>query len=130
MLSIDARRCQDGVSTASGFELTTHGGRRGTSIDALEWAVEAASRGAGEILLNSMDADGTRKGYDLALIEAVRAEVSIPIIASGGAGQVADFAPAVKSGANAVLAASVLHFGEMTIPQIKEALAASGCLVR
>ena len=130
VLSIDARRCQDGVSTASGFELTTHGGRRGTSIDALEWAVEAASRGAGEILLNSMDADGTRKGYDLALIEAVRAEVSIPIIASGGAGQVADFAPAVKSGANAVLAASVLHFGEMTIPQIKEALAASGCLVR
>ncbi|CAB4856983.1 unannotated protein [freshwater metagenome] len=130
VLSIDARRCQDGVSTASGFEVTTHGGRRGTSIDALEWAVEAASRGAGEILLNSMDADGTRKGYDLALIEAVRAEVSIPIIASGGAGQVADFAPAVKSGANAVLAASVLHFGEMTIPQIKEALAASGCLVR
>ncbi|MEI6693288.1 MAG: imidazole glycerol phosphate synthase subunit HisF [Actinomycetes bacterium] len=130
VLSIDARRCQDGVSTASGFEVTTHGGRRGTGIDALEWAVEAASRGAGEILLNSMDADGTRKGYDLALIEAVRAEVSIPIIASGGAGQVADFAPAVKSGANAVLAASVLHFGEMTIPQIKEALAASGCLVR
>ena len=130
VLSIDARRCQDGVSTASGFEVTTLGGRRGTSIDALEWAVEAASRGAGEILLNSMDADGTRKGYDLALIEAVRAEVSIPIIASGGAGQVADFAPAVKSGANAVLAASVLHFGEMTIPQIKEALAASGCLVR
>ena len=77
-----------------------------------------------------MDADGTRKGYDLALIEAVRAQVSIPIIASGGAGQVSDFAPAVKSGANAVLAASVLHFGEMTIPQIKEALAATGCLVR
>jgi len=130
VLSIDARRCQDGTTTESGFEVTTHGGRRGTGIDALQWAVEAAGRGAGEILLNSMDADGTKAGYDLPLIELVRANVSIPIIASGGAGTLADFAPAVEAGADAVLAASVLHFGELGIADIKRSLAEAGCVVR
>ncbi len=130
VLSIDARRCQDGTTTESGFEVTTHGGRRGTGIDALQWAVEAAGRGAGEILLNSMDADGTKAGYDLPLIELVRANVSIPIIASGGAGTLADFAPAVEAGADAVLAASVLHFGELGIADIKRSLADAGCVVR
>ncbi|CAB4539083.1 MAG: imidazole glycerol phosphate synthase subunit HisF [Actinobacteria bacterium] len=130
VLSIDARRCQDGTTTESGFEVTTHGGRRGTGIDALQWAVEAAGRGAGEILLNSMDADGTKAGYDLALIELVRANVSIPIIASGGAGTLADFAPAVEAGADAVLAASVLHFGELGIADIKRSLTEAGCVVR
>lgn len=130
VLSIDARRCQNGTTTESGFEVTTHGGRRGTGIDALQWAVEAAGRGAGEILLNSMDADGTKAGYDLPLIELVRANVSIPIIASGGAGTLADFAPAVEAGADAVLAASVLHFGELGIADIKRSLAEAGCVVR
>ena len=130
VLSIDARRCQDGTTTESGFEVTTHGGRRGTGIDALQWAVEAAGRGAGEILLNSMDADGTKAGYDLALIDLVRANVSIPIIASGGAGTLADFAPAVEAGADAVLAASVLHFGELGIADIKRSLTEAGCVVR
>ncbi|HAS07998.1 MAG: imidazole glycerol phosphate synthase [actinobacterium acAMD-2] len=130
VLSIDARRCQEGTTTESGFEVTTHGGRRGTGIDALQWAVEAADRGAGEILLNSMDADGTKAGYDLPLIELVRANVSIPIIASGGAGKLADFAPAVEAGADAVLAASVLHFGELGIADIKRSLTDAGCVVR
>lgn len=130
VLSIDARRCQEGTATESGFEVTTHGGRRGTGIDALQWAVEAADRGAGEILLNSMDADGTKAGYDLPLIELVRANVSIPIIASGGAGKLADFAPAVAAGADAVLAASVLHFGELGIADIKRSLTDAGCVVR
>jgi len=130
VLSIDARRCQNGTTTESGFEVTTHGGRRGTGIDALQWAVEAAGRGAGEILLNSMDADGTKAGYDLPLITLVRANVSIPIIASGGAGALADFAPAVEAGADAVLAASVLHFGELGIADIKRSLADAGCVVR
>jgi len=130
VLSVDARRCTNGVVTDSGFEVTTHGGRRGTGIDAIAWAAEAAQRGAGEILLNSMDADGTKAGYDLAMIEQVRAQVSIPVIASGGAGAVADFAPAVKAGADAVLAASVLHFGELRIGDIKDALSDAGCIVR
>ena len=130
VLSIDARRCQNGTTTESGFEVTTHGGRRGTGIDAVQWAVEAAGRGAGEILLNSMDADGTKAGYDLPLIKLVRANVSIPIIASGGAGALADFAPAVEAGADAVLAASVLHFGELGIAEIKRSLADAGCVVR
>jgi cyclase len=130
VLSIDARRCQEGTTTESGFEVTTHGGRRGTGIDALQWAVEVADRGAGEILLNSMDADGTKAGYDLPLIELVRANVSIPIIASGGAGKLSDFAPAVAAGADAVLAASVLHFGELGIADIKRSLTDAGCVVR
>ena len=130
VLSIDARRCPDGVVTDSGWEVTTHGGRRSTGIDALAWAVRAADLGAGEILLNSMDADGTKDGYDLALIAAVRAEVSVPVIASGGAGRLADFAPAVDAGADAVLAASVFHFGDLTIGDVKQALADSGHAVR
>jgi cyclase len=94
------------------------------------WAVEGAARGAGEILLNSMDADGTRGGFDLELLTRVRAQVSVPLIASGGAGRLADFAPAVEAGADAVLAASVFHFGQLTIGEVKESLAASGHVVR
>jgi cyclase len=127
VLSIDARRCAD---TDSGFEVTTHGGRQGTGIDAIAWAIEAAERGAGEILLNSMDADGTKDGYDLELIAKVRPEVHIPVIASGGAGKLADFAPAVDAGADAVLAASVFHFGELTIADVKHELARTGHTVR
>jgi cyclase len=124
VLSLDARR------TAGGFEVTTHGGRRGTGIDAVAWAARGAELGAGEILLNSMDADGTKDGFDLELIRAVRAAVSIPVIASGGAGAVADFPPAVAAGADAVLAASVFHFGELTIAEVKDALRATGSPVR
>ena len=130
VLSVDARRCPEGVSTDSGWEVTTHGGRRSTGIDAIGWAVRAAELGAGEILLNSMDADGTLDGYDLGLLRAVRAEVSVPVIASGGAGTLADFAPAVDAGADAVLAASVFHFGDLTIGEVKDALAAAGHAVR
>ena len=130
VLSIDARRCPAGVVTPSGWEVTTHGGRRSTGIDALEWAVRASGLGAGEILLNSMDADGTKDGYDLALIRAVRDEVSVPVIASGGAGRLEHFAPAVEAGADAVLAASVFHFGDLTIGDVKRALADAGDPVR
>ncbi len=135
VLSVDARRCGPGtvapdVRTDSGLEVTTHGGRRSTGIDALGWAVRAVELGAGEILLNSMDADGTKAGYDLALIRAVRAEVRVPIIASGGAGRLEDFAPAVSAGADAVLAASVFHFGQLTIGEVKAALAEAGHVVR
>ena len=130
VLSVDARRCPEGTVTDSGFEVTTHGGRRGTGVDAVAWAEEAARLGAGEILLNSMDADGTKDGYDLELIEAVRAVAAIPVIASGGAGRVEDFAPAVAAGADAVLAASVFHFGELRISQVKDGLAAAGYPVR
>ncbi|MEU1946356.1 imidazole glycerol phosphate synthase subunit HisF, partial [Streptomyces sp. NPDC020125] len=120
VLSVDARRCPEGTVTSSGYEVTTHGGRRGTGIDAVEWAHRAAELGAGEILLNSMDADGTKDGYDTAMIEAVRKHVTIPVIASGGAGKLADFAPAVAAGADAVLAASVFHFGDLRIGQVKD----------
>jgi cyclase len=130
VLSVDARRCPPGTSTASGYEVTTHGGRKGTGLDAVEWAVRAAELGAGEILLNSMDADGTKDGYDLAMIQAVRKSVAIPVIASGGAGKLADFAPAVDAGADAVLAASVFHFGDLTIGQVKDALREAGHPVR
>ena len=130
VLSIDARRCPPGTSTSSGFEVTTHGGRQGTGIDAVEWAVEGTRLGAGEILLNSMDADGTRAGYDLPLIEMVRGEVSVPLIASGGAGALGHFAPAVRAGADAVLAASVFHFGTLSIADVKGELAAAGHPVR
>ena len=130
VLSVDARRCPDGVTTDSGFEVTTHGGRRSTGIDAVAWAAEGARRGAGEILLNSMDADGTESGYDLELLRLVRGEVSVPIIASGGAGRIEDFAPAVRAGADAVLAASVFHFGTLTIAEVKAELAREGCQVR
>jgi cyclase len=127
VLSLDVRRSP---STASGFEVTTHGGRRGTGLDAVWWAARGAELGAGEILLNSMDADGTKNGFDLALIGAVRAEVSIPVIASGGAGRAADFPPAVAAGADAVLAASVFHFGEVAIGEVKDELRAGGHPVR
>jgi cyclase len=129
VLSVDARRCIDTV-TDSGFEVTTHGGRRGTGIDAIAWAASAAERGAGEILLNSMDADGTKDGFDTAMIAAARAAVTVPVIASGGAGRAADFPPAVHAGADAVLAASVFHFGDLTIGDVKAALAADGLVVR
>jgi cyclase len=130
VLSVDARRVTGAVQTESGFEVTTHGGRRGTGIDAVQWARRAAELGAGEILLNSMDADGTRDGFDLPLIELVRAAVTVPVIASGGAGAVEHFAPAVAAGADAVLAASVFHFGTLTIGQVKADLARNGVTVR
>jgi cyclase len=127
VLSVDARRAP---GTESGFEVTTHGGRHGTGIDAVDWARRAADLGAGEILLNSMDADGTEDGYDLELIRLVRTAVSVPVIASGGAGNAADFAPAVQAGADAVLAASVFHFGQLTIAQVKDALRSARLVVR
>jgi cyclase len=129
VLSVDARRTQGG-HTPSGFEVTTHGGRRGTGLDALEWAGQACALGVGEILLNSMDADGTKAGFDTALIEAVRAEVGVPVIASGGAGALEHFPPAVAAGADAVLAASVFHFGELRIGAVKQTLADAGYPVR
>ncbi|NEM07892.1 imidazole glycerol phosphate synthase subunit HisF [Geodermatophilus normandii] len=130
VLSLDARRVRDGAVTDSGFEITTHGGRRGTGRDAVEWVVQAAQLGVGEVLLNSMDADGTRAGFDTELIRAVRREVSVPVIASGGAGAVEHFPPAVEAGADAVLAASVFHFGTLRIGEVKAALAQAGAPVR
>ncbi|OHV36075.1 MULTISPECIES: imidazole glycerol phosphate synthase subunit HisF [Pseudofrankia] len=128
VLSVDARRSPD--QDGPRFEVTTHGGRKGTGLDAVAWAARAVELGAGEILLNSMDADGTRDGYDLEMIAAVRAEVGVPVIASGGAGQLADFAPAVAAGADAVLAASVFHFGHLRIADVKEALRDAAVPVR
>jgi cyclase len=130
VLSVDARRCPDGTVTDSGFEVTTHGGRQGTGIDAVAWAAQGAELGAGEILLNSMDADGTERGYDLDLIRMVREVVTVPVIASGGAGRLEDFVPAVQAGADAVLAASVFHFGTLAIGDVKAELAAHGWPVR
>ena len=124
VLSVDARR------SGRGFEVTTHGGRTGTGIDALEWAARGVALGAGEILLNSMDADGTTGGFDVELIRLIRAEVGVPVIASGGAGSVAHFGPAVAAGADAVLAASVFHFGTLRISQVKDALREAGHPVR
>jgi cyclase len=130
VLSVDARRAGPGPAPPSGFEVTTHGGRRGTGIDAIEWAGRAVELGVGEILLNSMDADGTKTGFDLELIRAVRAAVTVPVIASGGAGELAHFTPAVEAGADAVLAASVFHFGTLRIADVKAALRAAGRPVR
>jgi imidazole glycerol-phosphate synthase subunit HisF len=131
VLSVDARRVPaDQQPTPSGFEVTTHGGRRGTGIDALEWAQRGAELGVGEILLNSMDADGTKNGFDLEMLAQVRALVDVPVIASGGAGAVEHFAPAVEAGADAVLAASVFHFGIMRIGEVKDALRDAGVEVR
>lgn len=127
VLSVDARRA---AGTDSGFEVTTHGGRRSAGLDAIEWAVRATELGAGEILLNAMDSDGTQDGFDLEIIAAVRREVSIPVIASGGAGKAEHFAPAVDAGADAVLAASVFHFGTVSITEVKASLAAAGHPVR
>jgi len=130
VLSVDARRAPGAAGLPSGFEVTTHGGRRGTGIDAVAWAARAVGLGAGEILLNSMDADGTKSGFDLEMIRAVRAAVTVPVIASGGAGELAHFAPAVGAGADAVLAASVFHFGQLAIGDVKAALRAAGHCVR
>lgn len=130
VLSLDARRCPPGVRTESGYEVTTHGGRRGTGIDAVAWAVRAAESGAGEILLNSMDADGTTAGFDLQMLTDVRSLVRVPLIASGGAGRVEDFARAALAGADAVLAASVFHYGSLTIGQVKEHMRDRGVVVR
>jgi cyclase len=130
VLSVDARRAPAVAGLPSGFEVTTHGGRQGTGIDAVAWAARAVGLGVGEILLNSMDADGTRSGFDLEMIRAVRAAVTVPVIASGGAGELAHFAPAVEAGADAVLAASVFHFGQLRIADVKAALRAAGHCVR
>ncbi len=127
VLSLDARRAP---GTESGFEVTTHGGRQSAGLDAVAWAVRAAHLGAGEILLNAMDADGTLDGFDLELIRLVRAHVDIPVIASGGAGAPDHFPPAVEAGADAVLAASVFHFGTVSIGEVKESLRAAGHPVR
>ncbi|MCU1594336.1 MAG: Imidazole glycerol phosphate synthase subunit HisF [Frankiales bacterium] len=127
VLSVDARRA---AGTPSGYEVTTHGGRTGTGIDAVEWAQRGEELGIGEILLNSMDADGTRRGYDVEMLRAVRAVVTVPVIASGGAGAVGDFGPAVEAGADAVLAASVFHFGQLRIGDVKQALRSEGYPVR
>src|SRR5690348_12147494 len=135
VLSADVRRWSKAADGGmprpqSGFEVTTHGGRQGTGIDAIEWIVRATELGAGEILLNSMDADGTRDGFDLELLRAVRETVSVPVIASGGAGAVEHFVPAVEAGADAVLAASVFHFGTLRIRDVKQALASAGMPIR
>ena len=127
VLSIDARRSAD---QPSGFEVTTHGGRRSAGLDLVAWAARGCELGAGEILLNSMDADGTKAGFDLDMVAAVRAVSTVPLVASGGAGSLQHFAPAVDAGADAVLAASVFHFGELRIGSVKEALAAQGHPVR
>ncbi|MFZ0835122.1 MAG: imidazole glycerol phosphate synthase subunit HisF [Mycobacterium sp.] len=131
VLSVDARSVPAGSPpTPSGWEVTTHGGRRGTGIDAIDWAARGAELGVGEILLNSMDFDGTKAGFDLPMLRAARAAVTVPVIASGGAGAVEHFAPAVFAGADAVLAASVFHFRELTIKEVKAAMAAEGITVR
>ena len=124
VLSLDVRRSGDG------FIVTTHGGRTDTDLDALQWAREAIERGAGELLVNSIDADGTKQGFDLELIAAMRSLSSVPVIASGGAGRVADFPPAIEAGADAVLAASVFHDGELTVGDVKRELAEAGLVVR
>lgn len=129
VLSVDARR-SDAQGITSGYEVTTMGGRQSAGIDAIDWVKQAQELGAGEILLNSMDADGTRRGFDLEMIADVRKAVSLPLIASGGAGKAADFPPAVKAGADAVLAASVFHFGQVSVKDVKQALHAVGYPVR
>jgi cyclase len=126
VLSVDARR----AATKSGFEVTTHGGRQSAGIDALAWIEEGISRGVGEILLNSMDADGTKAGFDIEMLRAARAISSVPIIASGGAGKLSDFGEAISAGADAVLAASVFHFGDLTISDVKKELAKAGFPIR
>lgn len=127
VLSLDVKRS---AGRASGFAVTTHGGRTETELDAVAWASEAIERGAGELLVNSIDADGTKQGFDLELVAAIRAASSVPVIASGGAGSLEHFAPAVTAGADAVLAASVFHNGELTVGQVKDALRAEGVEVR
>jgi cyclase len=127
VLSLDVLR---DPRVPSGFAVTTHGGRTNTGIDAIDWTERAIALGAGELLVNSIDADGTKAGYDVRLIEAIRAVSSVPVIASGGAGSLDHFVPAVLAGADAVLAASVFHRGVFTIGQVKAALAEAGVVVR
>lgn len=127
VLSLDITRS---ASTPSGFVVTTHGGRELTDIDALEWAREAINRGAGELLVNSIDADGTKDGFDLELISAIREISSVPVIASGGAGSAADFPPAIQAGADAALAASIFHSKAVTIGEVKTVLKNDGFEVR
>jgi cyclase len=126
VLSVDARRAR----TPSGFEVTTHGGRTSAGLDALSWIEEATKRGIGEVLLNSMDADGTRSGYDIGMITRIRQISSLPLIASGGAGSLEDFAAAIEAGADALLAASVFHFGIHRITDVKRYLSEHGYPVR
>jgi cyclase len=127
VLAIDARRRSSG-----GWEVTTHGGRQSTTLDALAWAREGVQRGAGEILLTSMDADGTKAGYDLELTRTISSSVTVPVIASGGAGTPEHFAEVLSpaTGADAALAASLFHFGELTVPQVKSYLQKKGVPVR
>lgn len=127
VLSVDARR---NVNSPSGFEVTTHGGRESAGIDALEWVSQAAQLGVGEILLNSMDADGTKSGFDIEMISMVRARISCPLIASGGAGTAEHFVDAARAGADALLAASIFHFGEVSIEEVKDALCTAGITTR
>ena len=129
VISIDARRTKE-IHAKSGFEVTTHGGTKSAQIDAFSWIKESIDRGCGEILLNSMDRDGTKDGFDLELIEKVKQISNVPIIASGGAGNVQDFVEAARSGADALLAASVFHFGEVQINDVKSNLKKSGFEVR
>lgn len=131
VLSVDARRVPEGGEPQpSGFEVTTHGGSKSAGIDAVEWARRGEELGVGEILLNSMDGDGTKDGFDLELLRKVRAAVDVPVIASGGAGAAEHFPPAVEAGADAVLAASIFHFGEVSIGEVKDAMADAGIEVR
>lgn len=131
VLSVDARRVPEGGEpTPSGWEVTTHGGTRSAGIDAVEWARRGEELGVGEILLNSMDGDGTKAGFDIEMLRAVRGAVTVPVIASGGAGAAEHFPPAVEAGADAVLAASIFHFGEVSIAEVKDALRDAGITVR
>ena len=127
VLSVDAFRS---AAAPSGFAVTTHGGGRTAGLDAIEWARQGAGLGAGEILLNAMDADGTQSGFDLELIRLVRTAVAVPVIASGGAGSAADFPPAIEAGADAVLAASIFHFGTVRVAEVKAAIAEAGYPIR
>ena len=127
VMSLDIKRADH---TPSGFVVTTHGGRKTTDLDALEWARETIERGVGELLVNSIDADGTKQGFDVQLIREIRALSTVPVIASGGAGKAEDFAPAIEAGADAVLAASIFHSGEVSIREVKESIALDGYAVR
>ncbi len=127
VLSVDARR---NMNSPSGFEVTTHGGRESAGIDALEWVSQAVQLGVGEILLNSMDADGTKNGFDIEMISKVRNRISVPLIASGGAGKAEHFVAAARAGADALLAASIFHFGEVSIGEVKDALRSAGITTR
>ncbi|MBF4573610.1 imidazole glycerol phosphate synthase subunit HisF [Herbiconiux sp. VKM Ac-1786] len=130
VLSLDVKRTAVPGRTPSGFVVTTHGGRRETELDALDWAREAIERGAGELLVNSIDADGTKDGFDLELVGLMRELSTVPVIASGGAGKVEHFGQAIAAGADAVLAASVFHLREMTVGDVKDELRREGVDVR